>query len=155
MESLSRNDAELVDASLNGDRKAFGQIVERYQSLICAVTYSRSGNMVDSEDIAQETFLTAWQRLADLRDRTLLRAWLCGIAQNQAKNLMRRRSRDVIARATPLDPAISPESPAPSPRDNAIGEEEESILWRVRHDVRGHQWSRHDGIFVKKRRGTR
>jgi DNA-directed RNA polymerase specialized sigma24 family protein len=54
------NDRELVERSLNGDRGAFGRIVERYQSLICAVTYSATGDVSRSEDLAQETFLAAW-----------------------------------------------------------------------------------------------
>ena len=40
----------------------------RYQALICTVTYTATGNLDQSKDLAQETFLTAWKRLADLRE---------------------------------------------------------------------------------------
>ena len=75
-----RSDAELIQASVAGSHGAFGQIVERYQSLVCAVAYSRTGDLALSEDVAQETFLKAWRRLRQLRDGAKLRAWLCTIA---------------------------------------------------------------------------
>lgn len=53
------DDPALVNASLNGDREAFAQIVTRYQALIASVAYSGTGNLAQSEDIAQETFVTA------------------------------------------------------------------------------------------------
>src|SRR6476646_2600121 len=68
-------DAELVARSLEGNRDAFRQIVERHQSLLCALAYSALGNVAQSEDLAQETFLTAWKQLADLREPLKLRAW--------------------------------------------------------------------------------
>ena len=62
------NDAELVGKSLAGNRDAFGQIIARYQSLVCSLAYSATGSLSQSEDLAQETFVAAWQQLADLRD---------------------------------------------------------------------------------------
>src|SRR5205807_100541 len=48
-------DTDLVTQSLDGDRDAFGQIVSRYQSLICSLAYSATGNLGQSQDLAQET----------------------------------------------------------------------------------------------------
>ena len=61
-------DAELVSRSLTGDRDAFSRIVSRYQTLICSLAYSRIGNLGQSEDVAQETFITAWKHLRLLRE---------------------------------------------------------------------------------------
>ena len=74
------SDAQLVAASLRGEREAFVQIVQRHQSLVCAVAYQRVGRLDASEDVAQDTFVTAWKRLADLREPEKLRAWLVRIA---------------------------------------------------------------------------
>jgi hypothetical protein len=57
------HDAELVARSLTGNRDAFGLIVSRYQSLVCSIAYSATGCLSRSEDLAQETFLTAWKQL--------------------------------------------------------------------------------------------
>jgi len=84
--SVPQNDADLVAASLSGNRDAFGQIVARYQSLVCSLAYSATGSLSQSEDLAQDTFVTAWKRLRDLREPEKLRAWLCGIARNLINN---------------------------------------------------------------------
>jgi len=124
-----KTELELVEACLAGNQRAFGTIVERYQSLICAIAYSTTGDLGVSEDLAQETFVTAWKRLGELRDRTKLRAWLCGIARNLTNNWIRQRTRDIVGRAAALDQARETSSTAPSPREQAISKEQEAILW--------------------------
>ena len=73
------DDAALVAASLGGDRQAFGQIVTRYQRLLCSLAYSSLGNLSESEDVAQEAFVEAWNKLGNLLEPEKLKAWLCGI----------------------------------------------------------------------------
>src|SRR5436309_468736 len=109
-------DAELVSESLKGNRDAFGQIVVRYQSLICSLAYSAMGRLGQSEDVAQETFITAWKHLAHLREPAKLRAWLCGIARNRINNSLRREGREPLSHADELEsirhaPAHEPQPP--------------------------------------------
>lgn len=68
------NDAGLVTQSMAGNRNAFGQIVAQHQSLICSLAYSATGSLTQSQDIAQETFVTAWTHLPELREPARLRA---------------------------------------------------------------------------------
>jgi RNA polymerase sigma factor (sigma-70 family) len=124
------NDPALVQASLNGDREAFAQIVTRYQALIASVAYSATGNLAQSEDIAQETFVTAWQHLPSLREAGKLRSWLCGIARRLTANARRRQQREPAQDAAPLDEAIDTPAPDAIPAERAMTREEESILWR-------------------------
>src|SRR5580765_3155707 len=93
MNSATVSDEQLWRLACEGDREAFGRIVERYQSLICSLAYSACGALGTSEDMAQETFITAWHRLKDLRDPGKLRQWLCGIVRNIAANAVRRELR--------------------------------------------------------------
>ena len=51
MPVAANNDAELVEGTLAGNRDAFSHIVSRYQSLICSLTYSTTGNLSQSEDL--------------------------------------------------------------------------------------------------------
>jgi RNA polymerase sigma factor (sigma-70 family) len=83
-------ESNLYAACLRGDREAFGEIVRQYQNLVNGVAYSITGNVQESEDLAQETFIAAWQRLRELREVEKLPAWLCGIARNLANNYLRR-----------------------------------------------------------------
>jgi len=124
------DDASLVAESLTGNREAFGQVVARYQTLICSLAYSGTGNLSQSEDLAQETFVAAWKQLAKLREPHKLRSWLCGIARNIIYDALKKQGREPSHAAAPLD-AIQ-ESPAPEqqPHDFTISNEEAAILWR-------------------------
>jgi RNA polymerase sigma factor (sigma-70 family) len=124
------SDTELVSRSLAGDRDAFSRIVARYQTLICSLAYSRIGNLGQSEDIAQETFITAWKHLRLLREPAKLRAWLCGIVRNRIHKNLRREGREPAHNAESLE--IVHDSPASEalPSEEAVSREEEAILWR-------------------------
>jgi RNA polymerase sigma factor (sigma-70 family) len=124
-------DSELVRATLKGDRNAFGQIVERYQNLICSLAYSVTGDVAHSQDLAQETFLIAWKRLARLRDPDSLRSWLCGIAKNRLRKSRRHREHEPVAGAQPLEAASACLSSEASPITYAMSREEEAVVWRT------------------------
>jgi RNA polymerase sigma factor (sigma-70 family) len=128
--TMEYNDAELVAQSLRGSRDAFGQIVARYQTLICSLAYSATGSLTQSEDLSQETFVTAWKQLAELREPGKLRAWLCGIVRNLTRRTLRGQEREPAHAAEPLDIAQESPAPEPHPLDQAISREEEAILWR-------------------------
>src|SRR5436190_3985019 len=114
------SDADLVASSLVGSSEAFGLIVSRYQSLICSLTYSATGNLGESEDLAQETFITAWKHLGHLRERQKLKAWLCGIARNCINNALRREGRRPIRSAEVMEEVHEPASAEPLPPDQTI-----------------------------------
>ena len=124
-------DADLVTQTLTGDREAFSQIVSRYQSLICAIAYSATGSLGHSEDLAQETFITAWKHLRHLREPGKLRAWLCGIARNRINNYLRREGRKPLLTAEPLESLHNLAGAGPLPVETAITQEEEALLWRA------------------------
>jgi RNA polymerase sigma factor (sigma-70 family) len=135
MAAESVSDAQLIEWSLTGDREAFGRIVQRYQSLVCSITYGATGNLTLSEDIAQETFITAWRQLTALNDATKLRAWLCGIARNLVNNSLRRGQREPAHAAEPLDAIHELQATEPSPSAQAVSHEEEAILWRTLEQI--------------------
>jgi RNA polymerase sigma factor (sigma-70 family) len=124
------NDADLVAESLSGNRDAFGQIVSRYQRLVCSLAYSATGSLSQSEDLAQDIFVTAWKQLRDLREPERLRAWLCGIARNLINNFLRREQHEPSHRAQPLEDISASHSPEPLPVDKTISKEEAELLWR-------------------------
>lgn len=123
------SDAGLVTASLAGDRKAFSQIVERYQRLLCSLAYSATGQLSQSEDLAQETFIEAWRSLGDLREPEKLRAWLCGILRFKVSRLRRADGKEPVRRAAALDEVGEIESSDQPAAERAIHKEEQDILW--------------------------
>jgi RNA polymerase sigma factor (sigma-70 family) len=103
-------DNELVEASRRGELGAFGELVARYQDVVCAVSYSSTGDRALSEDVAQETFVAAWRKLDRVRAGAL-RPWLCAIARNLGRKARRRTRHEqpidgdthVAAGASPFD----------------------------------------------------
>ena len=137
MPALEQNDAELVAESLDGSRDAFRRIVERYQTLICSLAYSATGNVSRSEDMAQETFIAAWKQLRALREPAKLRAWLCGIARHRIQKNFERDGREPALNAAPLEDAHDTPAIEALPSEQAISREEEAILWRSLEKIPG------------------
>ncbi len=122
---------ELLRASLAGSKDAFGRIVERYQPLICAITYTATGDFATSRQLAQETFIRAYKSLAQLKDLEKFRAYLCRIARNLVSKSIRQQRFDVIRDAHPLEDAASGKPLEPDPGEIAISKEHQALVWRA------------------------
>src|SRR5271154_7613271 len=131
MSTAANSDVQLVEWSLTGDRNAFRQIVERYQSLVCSITYNATGSLTLSEDLAQDTFVAAWKQLSELREPSHPRAWLGGITRFLIGKELRRQGHEPVHAAESLEAIHEPLSPEPSPSSQAVTREEEAILWRA------------------------
>src|ERR1035437_2478654 len=130
MQRADINDAELVAQSLDANRDGFRLIVERYQTLISSLAYCATGNVSRSEDLSQETFVSAWKKLAELREPAKLRPWLCSIARSLISKEFRRQGREPDHAAESLEAVDEWVSPEPLPPDQVISDEEKAILWR-------------------------
>src|SRR5947208_10195948 len=129
-EDASESDSNLWQLVCRGSASAFEVLVRRYQSLVCSVAYSACGNLALSEDVAQETFWTAWRQRAALEQPDRLKAWLCGIARNLAKDARRKASRPVESAAT-QDALTGLSADEPGPAEEAVSREEESLVWQA------------------------
>lgn len=85
--------ANLVRAARAGDPDAFEALYRSHHRLVHGVLLARLPR-ADAEDLAQEVFLAAWERLADLRNDDGFGGWLCAIARNRAASLARSRPRE-------------------------------------------------------------
>jgi len=128
-------ETELLQKSLRGDRQAFGLIVERYQSLVCAITYSVTGSLAKSEELAQETFVRAWKALAQLKDLDKFRPWLCTIARNLISKAITTQKHDIISQASGLDTAAQIGSIESEPSQAAIIKEQQTIVWNAIKEI--------------------
>ena len=86
-------EAALVQSAQNGDQAAFAEIVRCYQRAVYRVAYGLTRNASDADDLAQETFLRAWQALGRFRVGEPLYPWLSRIAVNLSFSLHRHRRR--------------------------------------------------------------
>ena len=129
--AIEPTDVVLVSETLAGNRRAFEQIVARYQTLICSLAYSATGSIPQSEDLAQETFLTAWKQLPQLREHDKLRSWLCAIARFAISRAIRKQGREPSHAAESLDTIAETSTPEAQLTDRIISREEQAILWRA------------------------
>src|SRR6185437_6205330 len=95
-------DAQLVELARGGDSDAFERLVRRHLRAAYLVALAAIGEVADAEDICQDAFIIALERLDDCRYPDRFLAWLLRIVRNQAHSL-RRRQR--VRRALPLEGA--------------------------------------------------
>lgn len=113
--SLDDPDAALVAEARAGSTSAFARLVARHQQPLRAFLRRTCGEWALADDLAQETFLTAWERIGSLRKDQGVRAWLFGIGYNKhlgaLRGASRRRARDsrYQAERPPPAPAMSDE----------------------------------------------
>jgi RNA polymerase sigma-70 factor (ECF subfamily) len=88
-----KDESELVTASLNGDKNAFGEIVIRYQNMVAKTVKSMLGDSVLSEDIGQEVFIKLYGSLSNFRGEAKLSTYIQKIAINFTLNEIKRRKR--------------------------------------------------------------
>src|SRR5262249_55846867 len=96
-------DRDLLRPARGGDKRAFGGLVEGYRTLVWSRAYSAAhGNLVQTEEMVQEVFVVAWEKLAQLRDPGQFRPWLHGIIRNLTLRLPRSRVREASMRSGAL-----------------------------------------------------
>lgn len=89
------NDDELVRRARKGDREAFGELVGRYQRPLMAKALRYTRQIEDADDLVQETFLRAWDKLGSFRDETRFGGWVFRILGNLAADRGRKGGREV------------------------------------------------------------
>lgn len=90
-------DAQFVHRALDGDREAFGALVERYQGAVYGYAYHRLGSFEDAQDVTQDVLLEAYRKLSDLRDPSRFAGWLRGITVNFCKRHLRSRRVEILS----------------------------------------------------------
>ena len=87
------SDKTLIEALLAGENEAYGKLYDRYAPLVRAVCYDYTGNLADAQDLAQDVFMRAYEKLDRLRKRDSFGKWLVGIARHRCQEWLRRKIR--------------------------------------------------------------
>ncbi len=95
---LDANEAELIERARKGDTQAFEVLVERYQRRVVGVAMAVVHNQDDALELAQETFIRAYENLAKFESRSSFSTWLYRIAANISIDFRRREGRHTILR---------------------------------------------------------
>jgi RNA polymerase sigma-70 factor (ECF subfamily) len=92
--SIAEIERDLVDRAKNGSADAFGQLVERYHTRVFRTAYNITRHHEDAEDVMQNAFLKAFDKLSLFRGDSRFSTWLVSITINEA--FMRKRRHRVI-----------------------------------------------------------
>src|SRR6478672_11684302 len=90
------DDAEVVTSFLEGEERAFQELVERYQTRLLNFIYRTIGDREKAEDLVQEVFIRVYRHIHRFDRTKKFSTWAYTIASNLAKNELRNRSRNPL-----------------------------------------------------------
>lgn len=136
------DDAQLVQQAKQGQRSAYGQLVQRWAARLVAFLRSRVLLVDVAEDLAQESFLRAFRRLDSLEDPSKFGSWLFSIGQNAVMDWRKAKTRQEVqlSASTAGDDAedflpVTLEQPS----EEALKTEQQEILLRAVHELPAEQ----------------
>ncbi|UWZ82564.1 RNA polymerase sigma factor [Occallatibacter riparius] len=121
------SDAAAIGAVLAGDRDAYGELVKRHSRMLFRLAYRMTGNEADADDVVQDAFLRAYQKLASFESRADFGTWIYRIAVHCALDKLAKRraeqSRRVSEETDPEEGSIQVPDSSPSPERLALSAE--------------------------------
>jgi RNA polymerase sigma-70 factor, ECF subfamily len=159
---MTTSDETLIQLVLDGDARAFEDLVERYQQKVFNIAFRMSGNQEDALDLSQESFLRAYRALHHFKGQSAFSTWLFRIVNNTCIDALRKRKRQPLV-VMSTDASIETEEgeyqiefPAPeseSPEEQTLSKElreqvqlalsrlsEEHRLALVLRDIEGYSY---------------
>ena len=100
---MKQNDSELVKQTLAGDQQAFASLVEKYQEQIHTLAWQKIGDFHTAEEITQDAFITAYQKLSSLKHPHRFSGWLYVITTNLC-NMWHRKKKPQLESLEQTDP---------------------------------------------------
>ena len=94
LDEAEASDDELIGRARDGDREAFGRLVERHYGFVYRVAWRWCGRKADAEDIAQEVCSRLGRAIRDYRGHGAFTTWLYATTLNAARDLKRKSARD-------------------------------------------------------------
>jgi RNA polymerase sigma-70 factor (ECF subfamily) len=132
-----RGDGALVRRCKCGDRAAFDELITRYQDRVFNLCFHLLGNEEDALDLAQDAFVTCFQKIGQFEERSGFYTWLYRIVVNLSKNFRKYEERRARSKTESLDARIESggeeldkqfPSANPGPRDCAALKQEIKML---------------------------
>jgi len=123
------SDQALVEQTRQGEVDAFGELVRRYQSSVFGVCCRLMGHRQEAEDMAQEAFLRAYQRLNRYDSQRPFGPWVRRVAANVCLNQLQRKRPTQVPLDEETDEPIQPAEPGPEARRET--RERNERLWEA------------------------
>jgi len=117
---MGKNDHATIQAILDGDKEAYGELVRSHSATLLRVAWRITGNEADAEDVVQEAFLRGYRKLETFESRANFGTWIYRIAVRCALDRISGRTRDEVCR---VGEEIDPEQDQVQVADEAAGPE--------------------------------
>ena len=129
------DDDALVEQARDGRRRAFSELVRRYQAVVYRSCYRILGDREDAKDASQEAFIRAYRKLGTFRGRSTFKTWMLRVAVNVSLN---ERGRRKLPRADVsfAESVAGPESPEADLMTSEAATQVHRALQLVRPDHR-------------------
>jgi len=97
------NDITLVQAAQGGDKRAFAQLVEKYEQRVYNLARKMMRDQQDAEDVLQETFISVYRNLQNFHGDSSFSTWLYRIATNASLMKLRGRKAPTLSLDEPVE----------------------------------------------------
>ncbi len=104
-EPLESTTAELVRAAQDGESAAFGELANRFERMVYSVCWQRLRNHAEVQEVTQDVFVKAFEKLYQLSEPAAFAGWLRSIAVRQSINRSARRPPSIAVEPQILDRA--------------------------------------------------
>ena len=101
---MSNEEAVWLEAARQGDREAFGRLVEAYKGPVFNLAYRMLNNAAEAEEAAQEAFIRAYTRLDTYNPAHKYSTWMLSITSNYCIDIIRKRRAQLLSIDEPLPP---------------------------------------------------
>lgn len=132
---VNADDGRLIDRTLAGDNRAFGELVLRYQDRLFGTLAHLLGSVHDAHDVAQDAFLSAFRKLDTFRKESSFYSWLFRIAYHAAVSNRRKEKRhrhaSVEGRREELGVEPTDDGPAHEPHSSLESREDCDLVRRA------------------------
>ena len=125
-------DRPLVERAQAGDTRAFGELVERYQGRVFALTRRILKDDDEAEDALQETFLSAFRGLKNFKQEARFSTWIFRVASNAALMRLRKKRHDTVSLERPGEdedgPALELVDWGKTPEEELLDRETKDVM---------------------------
>jgi RNA polymerase sigma-70 factor (ECF subfamily) len=122
--------ASLVEQARGGNRAAFAQLADRFHEDIFRMVYYRIRSRADAEDITQDVFLKAFQKISGIKETAKFRGWLFSITLNRIRDFQRKKRFRSLFKAEVENIDAHTPDPSDTEQPDALNQVLKKDFWR-------------------------
>jgi RNA polymerase sigma-70 factor (ECF subfamily) len=122
--------ASLVEQARGGNRAAFAQLADRFHEDIFRMVYYRIRSRADAEDITQDVFLKAFQKISGIKETAKFRGWLFSITLNRIRDFQRKKRFRSLFKAEVENIDAHTPDPGDTEQPDALNQVLKKDFWR-------------------------